>query len=580
MTWSATWCAIVMVMVMGMGVWGDEVRSTQDCVWLDSNTGFRMFYSRVGPEATVVNLTVSADVGSAGWFGVAKFVSSSSGMTGGDFVVGWVTDGGDGVVQQASREHANGGVVTPVPVGSSDISATSIERVGSTLSMSFTKVVNSPGPNNLPWGSGPMIVGYAIESGINPGPDKLTKHHHLFHNKVYGTVSVDLSQESRCVSSPPPPPPPAPSSSPSPPSPPGPVIDLEGAYTFSDGPFTLRFKVDRDAGTLSMSLSKPSSSGWVGMCFTQSAGKMGPGSSFIAFKSSAVPSGYVVSQRLNPSDYNAPTLASPSGVLAVEGQEVNGEMTISFVRSLAPSGPGDVAIQDKDMEIVWAEAPNTTPGGGTGDASSSIVKHSVQSSDAISINFFTGKVTTSSLREKIIRAHGVMMLVAWAVLVPAGIAVARYAKDALGHNWFRIHVASMSLAVVLMLVAFVFAVWYASGRFGDGPHQAHKVCGLVTFIVGICQPILGEVANLTWKPDRKSTPLFPDQTHWWLGRLVSVLALVTSYLGIAAIGWAGVGYAVLSVGIAVWVVVFVVCELRWGAVHHNGGGAESKPLNA
>jgi hypothetical protein len=47
-----------------------------------------------------------------------------------------------------------------------------------------------------------------------------------------------------------------------------------------------------------------------------------------------------------------------------------------------------------------------------------------------------------------------------------------------------------------------------------------------------CQPFMGLLADRLFDPKRKKVPVFPDQVHWWIGRVVMVLAVVTIFLGI------------------------------------------------
>ena len=61
------------------------------------------------------------------------------------------------------------------------------------------------------------------------------------------------------------------------------------------------------------------------------------------------------------------------------------------------------------------------------------------------------------------------MFVSWNILVPAAIFVAMFEKATLGHTWFRLHVGLMSLACLMMVIAFVLIV-YVRGEGFDGLH--------------------------------------------------------------------------------------------------------------
>lgn len=94
--------------------------------------------------------------------------------------------------------------------------------------------------------------------------------------------------------------------------------------------------------------------------------------------------------------------------------------------------------------------------------------------------------------------------------------------------------------------------------------------GLAVMIILIIQVILGFVSHTKFSPDRPRIP-WCDKVHWWLGRIVSILALVTCFRGLEAFG----ASMVWKVTFISWVVfALIVClagEYSVGQVNHIGG---------
>ena len=126
-------------------------------------------------------------------------------------------------------------------------------------------------------------------------------------------------------------------------------------------------------------------------------------------------------------------------------------------------------------------------------------------------------------------AHAAVMFVAWLLLAPAGVLVARHAKKLLGAGvparWFVAHRAALGATALLTVIG-------ASLGFDmvDGEHHlatSHARLGLLMLILTVAQAAGGVV-----RPGKDS----PRRTVWkrlhhWAGRLACVLALPTCVLG-------------------------------------------------
>ncbi|KNC53976.1 uncharacterized protein AMSG_09624 [Thecamonas trahens ATCC 50062] len=541
-------CLAVLVAVLAAGPAHGALSDGMECQRVNELLDIKVYWNKT--SATTVDLAISAPI-DAGWLGLARF--SGGTMSGGDFAFAFL-DGTTPKVLDGFRSAAGNEVISIDSTNS--LTNRAVERVGGVLTARWTKALDAPADSeDLTWaGTGSNAMAFAMSTS-NPSDPPVSSD---FHSGAYNKFSIDFTTTAVCTPPPPPAAPPPPSSA---------AVDLTDAFTYADGDFVMKFKVDTVRNVISMSLSKSGTAGWVAVCFTTRPGLMGPGDVLMAYASTAASGGYIVSDRQNPSGRAAPAADAQQDAQAVAGAEVGGRMTVEFVRALNTNEAGDAVITNSDINIVWAIG-SATPGGGAGTALSLPSKHASTSTSEIKINFFTGKVTEDNLRERIIKAHAWLMILAWIFMIPGGILTARYLKDALGVWWFRVHRVTQWLAVLMTFAAFGMAIWFTQEDF-KGENKAHKIIGLLIVIVTFFEPILGELANLMWSPDRKGTPIFPDILHWWFGRFLSLFAMINVYLGMKAKEWGAAPYVIVSLAIAGYFIAFIVLQFFVGAVHHN-----------
>jgi plastocyanin len=167
--------------------------------------------------------------------------------------------------------------------------------------------------------------------------------------------------------------------------------------------------------------------------------------------------------------------------------------------------------------------------------------------------------------------HGGLMGATWMGLVPLSIYVARYMKRILGVWWFRVHavLGCMILAVCTAGFIIIQAKFYKPIDY----NKAHVICGLIVFIGMYLQVILGVAINYLYKADRKNVPWW-DQLHWWAGRALFILSLVTVPLGLSY--YASDRYlngddddqgSFIAYGVATFVILFIFAgtEIIWRA---------------
>ncbi|KAJ3084341.1 hypothetical protein HK100_009308, partial [Physocladia obscura] len=276
-------------------------------------------------------------------------------------------------------------------------------------------------------------------------------------------------------------------------------------------------------------------------------------------------SGHVMPTAVSSTAVNFISLPSlPSTVSALTGAKIAFAFTI----------PISVISATGVTSFVYAIS-NSAPTNPSSAATATLTQHDNGNYGPFSMDFTksgTGITTpTSSINFKLI--HGVLMFLAWAVFPFIGIFVARYLKIRLGHNWYRIHLATMLGGVGLLSVVglAVIEVQLAAGtpRFTT---STHALLGTAVAIAVLpVQILLGFIANWLFSANRLTVPWW-DQVHWWLGRLVVIAALVNVGLGIVLYGGGLVVVAVYGAWIGIVVVVFALGEYYFGQVHHVRSG--------
>lgn len=128
----------------------------------------------------------------------------------------------------------------------------------------------------------------------------------------------------------------------------------------------------------------------------------------------------------------------------------------------------------------------------------------------------------------VILAHAITMMLGWMVFPALGIYVARYLKRLMDVWWFYLHILFMMFAGVL--IVFGMSILAITGPF-MWQLSAHGVMGCVVAGLFVFNFFLGIVIDRLWDPDRLHVPI-QDKIHWWIGRCVPILGIVTIGFGI------------------------------------------------
>ena len=169
--------------------------------------------------------------------------------------------------------------------------------------------------------------------------------------------------------------------------------------------------------------------------------------------------------------------------------------------------------------------------------------------------------------QQIRAVHGSLMFIAWIVLVPLGIIIARYFKN-IGHSWFLAHSIILSLACLATIISGFVIFWgmWPSTTFHnkrDKVALTHASIGVIILGLVFIQPILGLFANFYYDAKRLFIPIFPDKIHWIIGRILLILSIVNIGIGITIFDTFTTAWIICTVLIlSIYLLVALFLEFR------------------
>ncbi|KAJ3084088.1 hypothetical protein HK102_000765, partial [Quaeritorhiza haematococci] len=191
--------------------------------------------------------------------------------------------------------------------------------------------------------------------------------------------------------------------------------------------------------------------------------------------------------------------------------------------SIEYHGQNRGVVRNIDMLATTSAFTGTTPRPGTGSGNGT---QAPPATDAGEDN-----------KKKLVEAHGALMFVAWSVIAPFGIIVARFFKG-IGEWWFRLHVGALLVGVGGLNLAGFITVYLTIDTDHFNPNKytslgAHVVIGLIVFILTYIQIINGLIIDRLFDPNRGPVVPWWDRLHWYLGRVTTLLAWINVPLGLA-----------------------------------------------
>ena len=148
-------------------------------------------------------------------------------------------------------------------------------------------------------------------------------------------------------------------------------------------------------------------------------------------------------------------------------------------------------MSDRELYLLWAYGAHD--GVVEADGQRSLAQHVAHG--AVKVNLVRGSVRTVSAQAPL---HGALMLVAYFGLLFPAMFVARYLKRSLAGAWFRVHVALVLCALLVMSLALALIVDAVS--LSALLHAPHPVLASVTLAFTLLvQPLLGLIADRRWR---------------------------------------------------------------------------------
>ncbi|XP_019851666.1 PREDICTED: uncharacterized protein LOC100636115 isoform X3 [Amphimedon queenslandica] len=270
----------------------------------------------------------------------------------------------------------------------------------------------------------------------------------------------------------------------------------------------------------------------------------------------------------NPGPAREPNQIDPGqiDICPYTGSFENGRIICTFSRLI---NTGDTN-NDLDLGMALFQLYGTSDSGGL----SSLAQHGetpAVTAEAIVVTNATGAPTDDFPRRELTRVHGILMIVAWPLLVVSAIFFALWMKPALPNGeWFQIHRAFMIVSLFLTALGFIF-IFVANAKnpgapspglisFACGKSTGHFVIGIIVFFLQIMNPI---IAIFRCKPTGSYRWIFNLIHGTAIGFLAEILALVNVGLGIALFesGCGGTNSFTLLWVYIVFVILLVIIQL-------------------
>ncbi|KAL4235511.1 DOMON domain-containing protein frrs1L [Mactra antiquata] len=159
---------------------------------------------------------------------------------------------------------------------------------------------------------------------------------------------------------------------------------------------------------------------------------------------------------------------------------------------------------------------------------------------AARVDFQSYAIIGSTAKNKLVKAHGCLMIIAWVLFTGIGIVSARYYKNVWGDKtfldlkiWFQIHRGCMISAVLLDVIAFIIIFIEVKG-YSEIPSipgkeylQSHPVLGIIVTLLCLANPIMA-----LFRPggDHKRRPIF-NWAHWGVGMSAYILSAICICFG-------------------------------------------------
>lgn len=245
-----------------------------------------------------------------------------------------------------------------------------------------------------------------------------------------------------------------------------------GTLTVKGGDIAVAFSQDGSTITFTITAQLPSV-GWVGIGINDNEPEMD--GSDIAM---AVIDGSSITQVYDcrSSGHKRPSLDSSQDLTFIHGLVAGSTVVVSFSRPLitGDSEDVDIKIDGSNQYVIWAMGPGA---GSLGDTE----EHSDQA--AWKVNFKSGEWSSAQVSASAIwKAHGILMIASWGILLPVGTAVAKLGRAWKG--WFNLHMHLQVLGVLVASAGIVIGFLMVETQWRN---PVHANLGVVILVLGALQ---------------------------------------------------------------------------------------------
>ncbi|GLJ17056.1 hypothetical protein SUGI_0295100 [Cryptomeria japonica] len=306
--------------------------------------------------------------------------------------------------------------------------------------------------------------------------------------------------------------------------------------------YILRYEQNDNA--ISIVLSAPYTTGWVGMAFSEDEFMVGSSAMVGWIKqdgSGSIKQYYLGGKSVGKVQVDDTKLVVVNNSASVQSRG----STIYLAFQLLFAEPV------KSQNLLYASG-SVTP------SNDQLSKHS--SAFHTTLDFTTGTSSTSSTTETMKRNHGALNIFAWGVLLPIGAIIARYFRQ-WDPAWFYLHVGIQLFGFIFGVAGVILGVALYNRL--DSNIRAHRGLGIFILVLGILQ-----VLALLLRPQKEAkVRKYWNWYHQWFGRLALFLAAVNIVYGIrvaeAGQTWK-VGYGfVLAILLLVVIVLESIFWIKW-----------------
>jgi len=242
------------------------------------------------------------------------------------------------------------------------------------------------------------------------------------------------------------------------------------------------------------------------------------------------------------------------GFTAGSASLVNGILTLSLTRPLDQGQNPIVADKNGYYRAILIASYSSYIGLPN-------AKHSHRSDHGVYVDFGTGQSATVYRYPTPTRvAHGVLMGVAYAIVFPLGLMIARYGKGR-ADWWFKGHFFLQNYGLILMIIG--VCIGYTLPALQYNSFTYHAILGTIIWVLTLVQVVMGYLRPHK-EPGEDITPqrMVFEFFHHWLGRSILILAIVQIIAGIRELEVANWAYGIWVPFLGTFFILSIIMEVK------------------